>query len=122
MPLYNVKTTPAGTLSVAVHIFMNTFVAAKLEGQISDFASGNVFDLSNAENSAAMAGVDADTTETSVQSTAAAAIPTIAGSLGKAASIATLGLAKRGAEGGTNLLLFRKLGFVCIQYLRPIKP
>ena len=119
--LYNVKTTPAGTCSVAAHIFMNAFVAAKLEGQISDYAPDSVFGWSDAADTAATTGADAGTAATGSQSTLAAAMEAITGSAGSAVSAVTLGAGKRAAEGLANGYLVRRLGSVCIRYLRPIR-
>ena len=120
--LYNVKTTPAGTCSVAANIFMNAFVAAKLEGQISEFAPDSVSGLSETADSAATTGADAGTAATSGQSTLAASMEAITGSAGSAVSAVTLGAGKRAAEGLANGYLIRRLGSVCIRYLRPIQP
>ena len=101
---------------------MNAFVAAKLEGQISEFAPDSVSGLSETADSAATAGADAGTAATSGQSTLAASMEAITGSAGSAVSAVTLGAGKRAAEGLANGYLIRRLGSVCIRYLRPIQP
>lgn len=103
--LYNVRTSPWGTCSIAFHLFTNAFVATRLEGQISDYAPETFF-----------GDGDPFTDPTALN----AATDTIAGSIGTAFSAVTLGVGKRVAEGTANAILVGRLGEVCIRYLRPI--
>lgn len=108
--LYNVRTTPLATCSLAGHLFMNAFVAARLEGQLSSLAQEADSALRTAFT--ASAGDAAN---------AAGAASAVVGSLGKVVTTATRGAGRRFAEGGANYILVRRLGDACIRYLRPIQ-
>jgi uncharacterized membrane protein YcjF (UPF0283 family) len=110
--LYNVRTTPLATCSLAGHLFMNAFVAARLEGQLSTLAQEADSALRNAFTASASAGDAAN---------AAGAASVVVGSLGKVVTTATRGAGRRLAEGGANYILVRRLGDACIRYLRPIQ-
>jgi uncharacterized membrane protein YcjF (UPF0283 family) len=110
--LYNVRTTPLATCSLAGHLFMNAFVAARLEGQLSSLTQEADSALRNAFTAPTTAGDAAN-----AAGTAGVAV----GSLGKIVTTATRGAGRRFAEGGANYILVRRLGDACIRYLRPIQ-
>ena len=95
--LYNVRTTPFATCSLAWHLFMNTFVAGQLEDQLDPLAEEAATAFGNA-------------------------LPSwVAGGVGKVAGIVTVGVGSRATEGVVNYMFVWRLGTVCIKYLRPIQ-
>jgi hypothetical protein len=111
--LYNVRTTPLGTCSLAGQLFMNAFVAARLEGQLSAFAQEANGAIQDAMAIAPSAADVVNSTE---------ALNSVMGSVvGKAVTTATIGVGRRVAEGTANYVLVRGLGSACIKYLRPIQ-
>ena len=94
--LYNVRTTPFATCSLAGHLFMNTFVAGQLEDQLKPLAEEAASALENT-------------------------LTSLAGDVGKVAATVTVGVGSRAAEGMVNYMFVRRLGTVCIKYLRPIQ-
>jgi uncharacterized membrane protein YcjF (UPF0283 family) len=96
--LYNVRTTPLGTCSLAGRLFMTSFVAARLEGQLSSLAQ-------EAERAV----------------TASISPGDAVNAAGKILTTATMGVGRRVAEGVANYMLIRRLGDACIQHLRPIQ-
>ena len=99
--LYNVRTTPFATCSLAGHLFMNTFVAGQLEDQLKPLAEEAASALGNALPSWVARGVG-DVAANLTQS-------------------ATAEVGKRVAEGTVNYMFVWRLGTVCIKYLRPIQ-
>jgi hypothetical protein len=110
--LYNVRSTPLATCSLAGHLFMNAFVAARLEGQLSSLTQEADSALRNAFTAPTTAGDAVN---------AAGAAGVAVGSLGKIVTTATRGAGRRFTEGGANYILVRRLGDACIRYLRPIQ-
>ena len=94
--LYNVRTTPFATCSLAGHLFMNTFVARQLEDQLEPLAKETATALGNV-------------------------LTSLAGGVGKVAATVTVGVGSRAAEGTVNYMFVWRLGTVCIKYLRPIQ-
>ena len=116
--LYNVKTNLTGTCSIAAHIFMNTFVSAKLDGQLSDLAPESLFGESDTADSAVAAGDN----EINGQSIVNSALDTTFNATAGITNAVTAGAGKRVIEGAANAYLVRRLGEVCISFLRPIQP
>ena len=119
--LYNVRTTPMATCSLAGHLFINAFVAARLEGQLSSFAREADTALRgaiplDATDAASSAGDAVSTTDF-----AAGAISTVASYAGSVVTSATFAVGRRSAEGLANYILIRRFGDACIRYLRPIQ-
>lgn len=111
--LYNVRTTPVGTCKLAGHLFMNAFVAARLEGQMNAFAQEATGAIQGAMNITPSAE--------DVAASAGAVSGAVGTALNNAVASAAIGAGRRVAEGTANYVLVRGLGSACILYLRPIQ-
>lgn len=118
--LYNVRTTPWGTCSLAGQLFMNSIVAARLEGQMSKWASG-----ARLESTEGLSKIPELNSSHEAANSATEAVSQGADSLLSTAtqigSSVLAGAGKRVAEGTGNLFLISRLGESAISYLRPIK-
>ena len=117
--LYGV--TRFGMCAIGMRIFMNTFVAARLEGQIDMFVK-----TVSAGNSGG--GMGADTSEAVLEakkdlvaSFFTEGTSSIFSSMAIALSSVTFSVGKRAAEGFGNYLLCLRFGDSCVKLIRPVK-
>jgi len=119
--LYGVSATRFGMCSIGMRIFMNTFVAARLEGQIDMFvktaSAGNDGGSMGTGTSEAVLEAKKDL----VASFFSEGTSSIFSSMASALSSVTFSVGKRAAEGFGNYLLCLRFGDSCVKLIRPVR-
>lgn len=118
--LYSVRASRLGMLTLAAKIFMNTFVAARLEGQI------NALVKSTQEGTGKAAVGNTVVADTEVNTTVISAFfgegtQSIFSSVASGLSKVAFDVGKRAAEGFGNYVLCLRFGDSCVKLIRPIK-
>lgn len=119
--IYGVRATRVGMLSLAAQIFMNTFVAARLEGQIDRFVTDISKPGSGGADTKETGDVAAEAKAELVASLFGEGTQSVLSSVVDGLSKVVFNVGKRAAEGFANYILCLRFGDSCVKYIRPVK-
>lgn len=118
--LYSVRASRLGMLTLAAQIFMNTFVAARLEGQINALVKSTQDGTGRAAVENAVAA-DTEVNTTLISTFFGEGSQSIFSSVASGLSKVAFDVGKRAAEGFGNYVLCLRFGDSCVKLIRPIK-